>query len=1625
MKKMIPFTKLVSLLVCVLGVGSAMAAWDGVTKTPARDTTINKTKYYLIENEANLAWFADSANRQAVNAKWNYLVDQINKLSLTDEKKADALKLMEAIRQDPYSYYSDEEKRALWSPYKSFLESARNQGSTINMNAIITANYLDMGGKQFTPIAAGHGEVKYTGIFNGNGVTIKNLEVNSDSFSMQFYDVVTGYPDYCQNVGMFGAIGSGVVKNLILDNVNIWATGKNDLWKNNGRNQISVGSIVGWMEGGRIDSCYASGSITSDGKDVGVGGLVGGMKNSSINNSLSVMSEIASGDSVYVGGIVGVVRVKATISYCAYDGSRIQAAPNVGGTQGEGGVIGRAADRSQKGNVEPLTLTLQQVVYNSDVVSDAVGAPGEKVTYAQNINNGDSDLNTHEYACLLNQGTWADGVCTGAKSTIWMNGDNITNNGVSKDENGHTVYLVEFDANGGSFAEGAKTYKFLQLEHTITADEISVPQYGSVEKVFGGWALTKDASEPTEVLGKVYKPTQIYAYWRETFEISFDPGEAKGKLSGASSDVQTVRIPKDAVVSDEGIMKLTSYDNSGELRYFEGWSETESGAVIEDFGQATGPKALAAKTFYAKWTVAPTYTVTFDVDGHGETPQSIQVQKSEKVTKPIDPEVAGWTFMGWLKDDVAFDFDTPIMGPTTLKAKWNKESYTISYKDADVSKDPDYPKSYDVETETIVLKHPTKDGFVFDNWYYDSEYTNVATQISQGTTGNITLYAKWEVKQYTITYIAGKHGIGKVEASIKNHGEAINLKGISYIRFEANDSKGYIQNGWATEEGGDIVYALGAKYETDADISLYPHWGEAVTIKISGSSYTYDGKKHGATVEVTGLDKDKYKVVAETDSIQNVGEISAKLKSLKIVDNKGNDMTSSFTLNEVVSDAVVSVTKRNASFVVKDISATYTGTEISRNDKVPANLATGHNHNVFYTVSGQEAGTYPGTVTELKNVKITDADGNDVTSNYDVSVTPPTTGLTIALSAKSFELDFVDEYVLYDKQPHAIQKPAIAHAPSGETEILYQMENSGVWTPDLSSLTQTAVGTYVVYAKATNPNYSKPSTTSATLVIVESKEELVPEIVVAWYGDNDSDSLHVSVPKAALGNEKTIKKRINRDIFERDITPYKTATEDSTYEFTREWNKIDEKEYVAMFESEVRYTSIVIKYGRTNEDTAHAELMAPHLRDEALTNNDINSALLDRNLSRYVVKPEDDDSTYALEGWKKNPTSNMYEPVFKGEVKMTEIAVKYGDASNEITFVDIPNFAFRSEEVLNKSITEAVEAEGITIRKVSSDPEFYYYFTGAWETDIYAGADIYKPVFELRSNKREIVVKYGDSDLDTLHLMVHVTDSESVVLEAIDDKLKFREIEPSKASDSTYTYKFEKFVWNEELGIYEGSYEKIARVFNVNFNLPQEGRLTAKFNGYTYGKVTMLPSGYIKGDSTWEFKGWYQKKNGLGERYKAMLATDYGDKDVYPLFQKTIRYDAHGETGEIVVIYSGSAEKTIDRALSGVIPADYKKGKVTYTFDQWELKDSVYKASFVDAATGLRDSRSVGFAVATSGRALEISGARIGSKVMVYDLQGVLVARDVIADGTRRIELPRSGSYVVRINRQALRVNVE
>ena len=195
-------------LFCLLGLGNAFAAWDGVSSAePATETVGGKT-YYLIANEANLKWFADRTGPTANNP-------------------------------NPYS----------------------------NINAKLTAN-LDMGHKLFTPIAPGLGDTKYNGIFDGNGYSISNLYIDGvvmSTLADNPWCNAKGKPG-CngQNVGFIGVLGSGTVKNLVLADVDIRAAGSGGEFVQTTGGQVSVGAMVGWMSntgGGTVTGCYTTGVI--------------------------------------------------------------------------------------------------------------------------------------------------------------------------------------------------------------------------------------------------------------------------------------------------------------------------------------------------------------------------------------------------------------------------------------------------------------------------------------------------------------------------------------------------------------------------------------------------------------------------------------------------------------------------------------------------------------------------------------------------------------------------------------------------------------------------------------------------------------------------------------------------------------------------------------------------------------------------------------------------------------------------------------------------------------------------------------------------------------------------------------------------------------------------------------------------------------------------------------------------------------------------------------------------------------------------------------------------------------------------------------------------------------------
>ena len=81
----------------------------------------------------------------------------------------------------------------------------------------------------------------------------------------------------------------------------------------------------------------------------------------------------------------------------------------------------------------------------------------------------------------------------------------------------------------------------------------------------------------------------------------------------------------------------------------------------------------------------------------------------------------------------------------TVSTTWEPITYTINYVLNDGTLPADAPTSYTIESETFTLPTPTREGYRFGGWYNNSGLSGnpVVATIATGSTGVMTLYAKW------------------------------------------------------------------------------------------------------------------------------------------------------------------------------------------------------------------------------------------------------------------------------------------------------------------------------------------------------------------------------------------------------------------------------------------------------------------------------------------------------------------------------------------------------------------------------------------------------------------------------------------------------------------------------------------------------------------------------------------------------------------------------------------------------------------------------------------------------------------------------------------------------------------
>ena len=140
------------------------------------------------------------------------------------------------------------------------------------------------------------------------------------------------------------------------------------------------------------------------------------------------------------------------------------------------------------------------------------------------------------------------------------------------------------------------------------------------------------------------------------------------------------------------------------------------------------------------------YTVSFNSNGGSEV-QTQEIAKHEKATEPQEPTKDGYEFVGWYVGTEKWSFlsDT-VTSDIILEAKWNAIEYKITYELNGGENNKDNKEIYTIEDNEIVLKSPTKRGYVFNGWYYDNNFNNAVINAKINVSEkkeNINVYAKW------------------------------------------------------------------------------------------------------------------------------------------------------------------------------------------------------------------------------------------------------------------------------------------------------------------------------------------------------------------------------------------------------------------------------------------------------------------------------------------------------------------------------------------------------------------------------------------------------------------------------------------------------------------------------------------------------------------------------------------------------------------------------------------------------------------------------------------------------------------------------------------------------------------
>ena len=427
---------------------------------------------------------------------------------------------------------------------------------------------------------------------------------------------------------------------------------------------------------------------------------------------------------------------------------------------------------------------------------------------------------------------------------------------------------VLYVANGGAFADGNVAMEGVTDSNGVARQPLAPTREGYT---FTGWTYDAAGTEPVDFTQPVKGGGQhvtFYAQWAEL----------------ANNEKDVLYVANGGVFADGNEVLQGVTDGDGVARQpltptregytFAGWTYDREGTDPVDFSKPLVGGGDHA-TLYAQWNAVEednSIDVLYVANGGTffDGSDALQgVTDGDGVARqPLAPTREGYTFAGWTYDREGtdpVDFSKPLVGGgdhATLYAQWNAVEEDNSIDVLYVANGGTFFDGSDalqgVTDGDGVARQPlapTREGYTFAGWTYDSEGTDPVdfSKPVQGGGDHVTFYAQWtkdkgadeNVKDVLYFANGGVFFDGNVTLQGVTDGNGVARQPLAPTR------EGYTFAGWTYDSEGTDPVDFSKPVQGGGDhVTFYAQWTKNETPAVQTHKVNFYVNGSTTTVEV-------------------------------------------------------------------------------------------------------------------------------------------------------------------------------------------------------------------------------------------------------------------------------------------------------------------------------------------------------------------------------------------------------------------------------------------------------------------------------------------------------------------------------------------------------------------------------------------------------------------------------------------------------------------------------------------------------------------------------------------------------------------------------------------------------